>query len=213
MTCPQCSAIEEVFDRENAEKELKAYRKKGPQKVEKILIDALKDAGVDGRSLIDIGGGIGAVPMELLEAGVLSVTSVEASSSYIAASKAEFERKGLLGKARYLYGDFVGLASQVGEADIVTLVRSICCYPDYTALVALSSDRARGLYGLVYPRDTWWVRAAFRVFQPIYTLFSRNSFQFFVHSTDGVEAILQDRGFDRRFFRTSGIWQVAVYGR
>jgi magnesium-protoporphyrin O-methyltransferase len=213
LTCPQCDAIEEVFDRENAEKELRSYRGKGPQKVEKILIRALEEAVHGARSLLDIGGGIGAVPIAMLEAGVENATLVEASSSYIAASREEIDRRALGSRIRYIHGDFVELATQVGQADIVTLVRAICCYPDYESLVALSADRAREVYGLVYPRDVWWLRTVFRLGQPFFQLFSGTSFHFYVHPAQGVETILHQRGFSRRFYQTSGIWQVAVYGR
>ena len=47
MTCPQCRGLDKLFDDKTATKELKAYRKKGPSKTIRILIDALKAEGVE----------------------------------------------------------------------------------------------------------------------------------------------------------------------
>ncbi len=42
-------------------------------------------------------------------------------------------------------GDFVEVAGSIQPADIVTLDRVICCYPDVERLVGLSSQRATRL--------------------------------------------------------------------
>jgi hypothetical protein len=213
MPCPQCEAIEDVFDFESAEKERRAFLKKGPDKQEQLLITALVDAGVTGSRLIDIGGGVGAIPVSLLEAGAAEATSVEASTGYINSSKKVVQARDLTERVHYVHGDFVELGKDLEPADIVTLVRSVCCYPDMEALIGLSAGKARKLYGLVYPRDTWWLRSAFRIAEPFFQLFCRTSFQIFVHPTLEVERIIQSYGFIRRYYQTSGIWQVAVFSK
>jgi hypothetical protein len=40
------------------------------------------------------------------------------------------------------------------------LDRVVNVYPDWQRLIRLSAERGRRLYGLVYPRDTPFVRAA-----------------------------------------------------
>ncbi|MBI2966094.1 MAG: hypothetical protein HYY34_07815 [Chloroflexi bacterium] len=69
MNCCQCQGIEQVFNAKVAARELRAYRKKGPRKTTRLLIDALKAEGVDGLTLLDIGGSIGKIQHELLDAG------------------------------------------------------------------------------------------------------------------------------------------------
>ena len=60
-----------------------------------MLTDALRKAGVNGFSLIDIGGGVGAIQYRLLEQGISGVISVDASSGYIAVAQEEASRLGL----------------------------------------------------------------------------------------------------------------------
>ena len=79
MTCRQCKGIEKVFDEKEANRGLRKYRKNGPDKTTKILIDAIISRGVDGKTLLDIGGGVGAIQHELLKAGASKSIGVEAS--------------------------------------------------------------------------------------------------------------------------------------
>ena len=144
----------DFYNASKAASELRSYRNKGPIPSTRMLIDALKTEGVEGATVIDIGGGIGAVQHELLAAGAAHVTSVDASDAYIQTAREESERRGLSGRVTYHHGDFLELAETIPPADIVTLDRVINVYPDWKRLIHLSAARARRLYGLVYPRNT-----------------------------------------------------------
>lgn len=212
MACRQCQGLESLFDNKTATKELKVYRKKGPGKTTQLLIDALKAEGVDDLSLLDIGGGVGAIQHELMKAGASTVTNVDASSAYIAVAKDEAAQQGYIHRASYHFGDFVDLAPKHSLADIVTLDRSICCYPNVSALVGLSAQRARKLYGVVYPRDTWWLKMGVSIINFISKIFWKD-YRFFIHPTTTVENIISKNGLKRRFYQKTFFWQVAVYSR
>jgi 2-polyprenyl-3-methyl-5-hydroxy-6-metoxy-1,4-benzoquinol methylase len=210
MNCCQCQGIENLFDKKVATKELRQYRKKGPDKTTRMLIEALEVEGVDRMTLLDIGGGIGAIQHELLAAGVESATSVEASPAYIEAAKEETERQGRADLISYHYGNFVDLATDIGPADIVTLDRVICCYDDMKTLVGLSAARANKLYGVVFPRDTWWTKIGFTLIN-FGMRIKGSSFRSFIHSTEAIDELVGDNGLERRFYRKTAIWQVVVY--
>jgi len=212
MTCSQCVGIEKVFNEEYVTKELRDYRRKGPPKTTRWLIEALKNAGVQGLSLLDIGGGVGAIQHALIEAGVTQVTGVDASAAYIQATREEAERRGQAGRMTQKHGDFVDLSGELDTADIVTLDRVICCYDDMQKLVGASSNLAKRYYGVVYPRDKWYVKVAL-VFENLFMRLSRNPYRAFVHPTQDVEAIVKDNGFQPSFFRKTAAWQVVIYTR
>jgi hypothetical protein len=113
--------------------------------------------------LLDIGGGVGVIQYELLAAGLDHDTYVEASTAYFNAARTEAQQRGYSEQVSYHRGSFVELAQEIAPADIVTLDRVICCYPDMQKLVGLSAVLARKWYGLVYPRDTWWTRIGLMV--------------------------------------------------
>ena len=212
MNCCQCQGIEELFSAQLVSKELANYREKGPNKTTRFLIDALKEEGIQEVSLLDIGGGVGAIQHELLDAGAQNATDVDASQAYLKAAQEEARRRGMDERIRFQHGNFVDIASQIPSADIVTLDRVICCYPDMEKLVSLSVARARKLYGLVYPRDIWWVKIGMNIMNFIFRL-RKNPFQSFIHPTQAVEAIIKSSGFQPRFYRHTLVWQVVVFSR
>ncbi len=213
MSCCQCQGIEKQFGDKYVRRELKKYRKKGARKTTRLLVAALKSGEIAGAQVLDIGGGIGAIQHELLAAGASRAISVDAASAYVHAAQAEAERRGLAGRIDFRRGDFVALAPEIPPADIVTLDRVICCFDEMEALVGRSAERALKRYGVVYPRDAWWVKMGFNAINFFLKLF-RQEFRTFIHPTRAVEAIVRQKGLSERvYYRTAGIWQVAVFVR
>jgi magnesium-protoporphyrin O-methyltransferase len=211
MTCSQCLGIEREFDRRTAENDLRRYRRDGAGRSTRILVEALLASGVEGQTLLDIGGGVGAIQHALLGAGAVSATSVDASSAYLAAAQEEAARRGLAERIRALHGDFVTLAPTIAPADIVTLDRVICCYHDMRSLVDASAWRARRLYAIVYPRPSWWLRPAFRTMN-LWLRLRRSPFRVFLHQEAEIEAGVQRHGLQPRFKRSVGVWRVSLFG-
>ena len=212
MNCCQCQGIETEFDQKKVARKLESYRARGPDLTTRILIDALQAEGTHGMTLLDIGGGIGAISHELLKAGISSALEVEASTASLEAAKDEAVRQGHADRVRQRHGNFVDVAADISPADIVTLDRVICCYHDMQGLVSLSAARARKLYGVVYPRDMWWVKIGLAIENFFYRL-RQSPFRVFVYSTEAVEAIISSHGLKRCFSHKTLVWQVVVYAR
>jgi len=203
----------EGYDEKVAAAELRRYRKKGPNPWTRALLEALQAEGVQGTTLLDIGGGIGAIQHELLAVGVVSATSVDASSAYLAAAREESDRHGLSGRITYLHGDFVELAPSVPPADIVTLDRVLNVYPDWERLATLSAERARRLYGIVIPRNTPFVRMVISGINLMLRL-KRKRIRAAVVPIDAIDRVLEAMGFRRHSStRVGPAWQVAIYRR
>jgi SAM-dependent methyltransferase len=214
MDCctPGDSSFDRQFDAHHAAKHLRAYRQKGPVGTTRALIDALAAGGVDGQTVLDIGGGVGAVHHELLRSGAASAVVVDASRAYVSVAREEAERQGHADRVRYLAGDFVALADEVDPADLVALDRVICCYADMAALVGRSAALARRRYGLVYPRDSWLGRFGTAFMNAGFRL-SHSSFRTYIHRTAEVDAILAAHGLVKVLQRTTLVWQLALYER
>jgi magnesium-protoporphyrin O-methyltransferase len=212
MTCTQCQGIEELFSEEYVAKELKRYRKRGPDKTTRMLIDALKKEAVEGLTLLDIGGGLGAIQHEMLRAGVQTATDIEASRAFLTAAKEETARRGYAGRVDYQHGNFIDLAADIPPADIVTLDRVICCYPDMQQMVGLSVARAGKFYGLVYPRYEWWMKA-WNAIQNFFLHLSKSRFRTYLHHPQAVEDLVKGYGFKRRFYQRTFVWQVVLFVR
>ena len=213
MESCQCQGIEIKFDRKYVDKKLKKYREEGPKKTTIQLIDALRSEGIQGMSLLDIGGGVGDIQHGLLKSGVSHAIDAEGSTAYSEACQEEAEIQGHADKIKHIPGNFVDLADSIPEADIVTLDRVICCYDDMPKLVGLSAQKVKKYYGVVYPRDKWWVKLVNEIYYNFRNWLTGNPMRNYVYSTETVEAVIQKNGLERRFHRNMGAWQVVVFSR
>ena len=212
MDCCQCRGVERLFGRKAARSDLKRYRKKGPDRTTRMLIDAVAAEGVAHATVLDIGGGVGAIQHELLKAGAEAAISVDASTAYVSAAREEAERQGHADRVTSHHGDFVALAPTIPEAEVVTLDRVICCYHDMRQLVGLSAERARRVYGVVYPRDTWWMKAGWTLLNLAMAVV-RHPYRAFIHPSQAVDGLVRARGLSPRYSGKTAMWQVVVYGR
>jgi magnesium-protoporphyrin O-methyltransferase len=167
---------------------------------------------VEGLTLLDVGGGVGAVQVELLSAGARSAVDIDASRAYLAAAGEEAARRGFYDRVTYRHGNFVDLAGGLEDADIVTLDRVVCCYTDARALVELSARRARKILALVYPRDSWLTRFLNRCLNLLRKA-QRSEFRTFVHPRPLIEESARAGGLESRGRFLSGFWEVAVFAR
>ncbi|HUG29011.1 MAG TPA: methyltransferase domain-containing protein [Candidatus Limnocylindria bacterium] len=201
-----------TFSTKDADADLKRYLKQGPDRTTRALIDAIVAEGVEGATLLDIGGGIGAIQWELLASGVARSTTVDATEAYVAAARAEAERRGYGDRTTGRAGTFEEIASEIEPVDIVTLDRVVCCDPNLAGLLASAAGHARRMVGLVYPRGTWWNRLAGRVMNAFAWL-ARDHTRWHLHQPADIDRILTGAGFRRREIDRTFVWQVALYVR
>jgi magnesium-protoporphyrin O-methyltransferase len=214
MDCctPGDSPFDRQFDARHAARHLRAYREKGAVGLTRALVESLAEGGIGGQSVLEIGGGVGAVHHDLLRTGAATAVDVDASRAYVSVARAEAERQGHADRVRYVIGDFVTLADEIEPADLVALDRVVCCYRDMAALVGRSASLARRRYGLVYPRDSCLGRAGTLLLN-LELWLSGSPFRVFAHRTADVEAIVAAHGLVKRLGRTTLVWQLAVYER
>ncbi|MEE9207212.1 MAG: methyltransferase [Gemmatimonadota bacterium] len=212
MTCSHCEGANSFFGRRMARRELKKYRKAGPSVTTDLLVGALLDHGAESSSLLDIGGGIGAIQHAAGDWGAPFVTSVDASSAYLDAARLEASSQGYAGQVDYILGDFVEIAESVPGADVVTLDRVLCCYPDMPALVQKSAAKARRMYGLVYPRTNLLMRTALKILN-LFSWLTRNPFRAYAHDPASIARHVGEEGLRRVFVGGTMLWKVEVYSR
>ncbi len=201
-----------TFDSKAAEGDLKRYLVQGPDGTTRALIDAIVGEGIEGATLLDIGGGIGAIQLELLAAGASRATAVDATEAYIDVARAEAGRRGYAGRVTTLVGTFESLASEIEPADVVTLDRVVCCDPDLPGLLGAVVTHAQRMVGLVYPRETWWNRIGARVIA-VWGWLARDPTRWHLHRPAEIDAILRRAGFGSRDVDHSLIWHVVLYVR
>jgi SAM-dependent methyltransferase len=199
------------FSEKGAQRALRRYRKRGLDRLSAQIAAVVRERDVRGATVLEVGGGIGALEVELLEAGAERATNVELSPEYEAAAAELAREHGLEQRVDRRVGDFVG-EPDLGEADAVVMNRVVCCYPDYESLVGTAADRARHLLVFTFPRERPLVRAAFR-FMNLWLRLRRSDFRGFVHSPRAMLDVAQQRGLTPVVERRGTFWQLAALER
>lgn len=210
--CTQQQGLNQVFTPEHARAEAERYRQHGLEGFDRLLADAIARRGVRGATVLEVGGGIGGIQLELLKAGAAHTVDVDISRGYV---QAAHELAGVLGygdRAEHHALDFAREADGVDTADVVVMNRVICCYPDMPALVEPAARRARRVLALVFPRDTWWVRLGVRLLNAGLWLIRRD-FRGYAHPNAPIIALAGAGGLRPVQDRTRGPWRMVIFER
>ena len=212
MTCCHCDLADKEFGEKTARRDLARYRKRGPNACTRKLISAVRGHAITSVTLLDVGSGIGVLTHELLNGAVASATLVDESSAYQAAARDLAGENGTADRCTFVSGDFVEVQPALPGADLVTLDRVICCYPDVARLLGAVADTGASWCGLSYPRDRWYIRAAIAVLNSGLWI-RRSDFRVFVHPERHVLKLLEGRGFVLRSESGTFVWKIVLLER
>jgi magnesium-protoporphyrin O-methyltransferase len=113
---------------------------------------------------------------------------------------------------QFLLGDFARIADTMPDADVITLDRVVCCYPDAEALLRAAAARTRQLLAFSYPRDRWYMRRITSA-QNFLRRLRGNAFRTFLHSPRQMSAALECSGLVRVATQRTLLWVVDLYRR
>jgi 2-polyprenyl-3-methyl-5-hydroxy-6-metoxy-1,4-benzoquinol methylase len=212
VCCAGYCAAEAMFNRKRAERDLRRYRRRGANDTTRLMLAELRRWPLEGRRLLDVGGGIGVISKELAGSGLASATMVEASPAYLEVARREVGSQYGSRPAQFILGDFAMIAGTVPDADVVTLDRVVCCYPDPEALLGAAAARTRQALAFSYPRDRWYVRTLFVLLNFWLRLTGKN-FRGIVHAPDRMKAVLEAAGLARSAERETFVWMIDLYHR
>jgi SAM-dependent methyltransferase len=209
-SCCRPEAYGAVFSEKGARRALRRYRKRGLDRLSAQVAAVVRERDVLGATVLEVGGGIGALDVELLQAGA-ERANVELSPEYEQAAAELASERGVQQRIERRIGDFVA-ESDLPEADAVVMNRVVCCYPDYEALVGTAADHARRLLVFTFPRERRLVRAAFRLMN-LWLRLTRNDFRGFVHPAQAMLRVAEGRGMTPVLQREGAFWQLAALER
>lgn len=204
---PACctSDYRRFFNRKFADRDLRRYRRRGLTATERDLVELAGD--VLGASVLEAGGGIGALQLELLEAGAARTTNVELSAGYEDAA-----RELLAGRAvERRIGDFVD--EELAPHDVVLMHRVVCCYPDAEALVGAAATRAQRVLALTLPQQRRWIGWGFGAVN-LWLSVRGCGFRTYQHPFERVTAAAERGGLRLvRRVRRGLVWESAAFVR
>ena len=210
MGCCSHGGYERIFGASTAKRDLRRYRRRGLARDARTAVEFLRRVGVEGATVLEAGGGIGAVQVELLEAGAERTVNVELSREYEGAAAELLDERGLAGRAERRFGDFV--SADVEPADAVVMCRVVCCYPDYERLVGAAAGRARRALVFTHPPDGRLSDAVVLVGNLLLRLF-RQEFRLYAHPVASMRAVAAAHGLRHVETVRRPIWTAECFER
>jgi hypothetical protein len=212
---PRCcspSAYGEFFDEKLARRDAEGYRRSGLKGAGKRLVELITARGVDGADVLEVGGGIGALQLELLQRGAAHTTNAELSPAYEGEAVALLDERALTQRVDRRIVDIATDPDVVQPADVVLLHRVVCCYPDYERLLGTAARKARRLVAFSFPPDHVGTRAAIFVLN-LWPRVRGCDFRSYVHPEREMLAAVERNGFRVVSRERSGVWRIAVLER
>lgn len=201
-----------AFSERSARADAKRYRRKGLDPTSRRIVDYLKAQGVEGMSVLEVGGGIGAIQIELLKAGASRAVSVELTPTYEEVAQELLSESGVAGRVERKVMDFADAGGMVEGADLVVLNRVVCCYPDMPKLAAAAAAHATRMLVLSFPRSSWWTAAGLGAANLMFAL-TRREFHIFLHPPQQIIAVSEGQGMRAVHDDQGFLWTVAALRR
>jgi magnesium-protoporphyrin O-methyltransferase len=210
--CCDHDDYQSVFSGRFARRQSRRFRRRGLTPAAREIVDFATSQGIAGATVLEIGGGVGHLHVELLRRGAARVTNLEISEN------SEGEAARLLGAAvmsdrvtrRFL--DVAQAPEQVEPADVVVLHRVVCCYPDYAVLLRVAAGHARKTLVYSHPAANLVNRAQFGA-ENLYRRLTRNDFRAFIHPPEQMLRAAESDGMSVAYRRHERDWDVVGLAR
>lgn len=202
-SCCRGNVCEQVFTSKVARRDLRRYRSKGLNKIERRMLQAASRGGVEGARVLEIGGGIGTLQTELLAAGADTGEIIEVTSSYEPYARELAAANGLTGRTTFRILDLLEEPDQVAPADVVLLNGVLCCSPDGLELATAAAKLTRGTIVFSYARRTLMARLFLGVGNLMLRLTGR-TYQVHLRRTENIVAAAEAGG--PRLFESGHTW-------
>ena len=188
------------------------YRKRGLDKTAARMVAYLVERGIDGASVLEIGGGVGDIQLELLGKGASRTTNLELVDAYDTDATDLAETAGMRDRMTRRQVDIAATPDKVEAHDIVVLHRVVCCYPDYERLLTAAADHAKRLLVFSHPPRNWVTRTFTRL-QRVGFRLTGKSFQTFAHPPTAMVHVAEGRGMRTEYTHRGPVWQVVGLAR
>jgi 2-polyprenyl-3-methyl-5-hydroxy-6-metoxy-1,4-benzoquinol methylase len=211
-SCCDPQSYDDFFTPRLARRAARRYRNKGLDRTARRMVAFLEQRGIEGATVLEVGGGVGELQIELLKRGAASAVNLELSSAYDEEATRLLREAGFEAAAERRLHDIAAHPEGVEPADVVVLHRVVCCYPDYERLLGAAADHARSLLVFSYPPRNGISRLLLGA-QNLFFKLRGKGFRTFAHPPNRMLGVLERRGLRRAYAHHPVVWQIAGFER
>jgi magnesium-protoporphyrin O-methyltransferase len=210
--CCEPRGYDQAFDPGRARRSAGRYRSRGLSRTARRIVELVAEQGIEGATVLEIGGGIGDLHVELLERGAARATNLELSPAYEEEALRLLAERGLAGRVERRQHDIAVDPDAVEPADVVILNRVVCCYPDYRRLLSAAADHARRQLVFSHPPRNLLSRGLLGG-ENLSNRIMRCDFRAFAHPPEAMLAVLAEHGLRPTTPTVGRVWQVEAVAR
>lgn len=201
-----------MFNDRFARRMANRYRKKGLDKTARRMVELIAANGIDGATVLEVGGGVGEIQIELLKRGASRVTNLELSEAYEVQAQQLLTDAGLTDRVHRRIVDIAASPLEVEPADVVVLHRVVCCYPDYAKLLGAVADHARRQVVFSHPPRNLVSRVVIGAQNVMFRL-RGGEFRVFAHPPAAMFGVLASSGMRPGTVDRTIAWHVSTAER
>lgn len=207
--CCYPEEYEKMFTSREARRSARRYMKRGLSGTERQLAEAVAETGIGESSVLDVGGGVGALAADLVRKGASRAVVVELSPSWESAAANLVDSLELDGLIDRRLGDAVEMAEDLEPVDVVVAHRVVCCYPEWRGLIGTMISKGGRVIGLTLPVYRWNTRMVNKLVNGMLTLI-RRQFRTYIHPVSDILAEAAASGFHPVSSHKGMVWQTVV---
>jgi 16S rRNA G966 N2-methylase RsmD len=205
--CCDRTGYQTVFSDRFARRVARMYCRRGLDRTQRRLVTFLTERGIEHASVLEIGGGVGEIQIELLSRGARKATNLEISRNYEPEAAALLERFGMVDRVQRRFVDIATAPNAVEPADVVVLHRVVCCYPDYERLLSAAAGHAKRLLVYSHPPRNSLIRMIISCENLLHRL-RGSDFRAFVHPPTAMIKTAEAQGMSVRYRHRGVSWHV-----
>jgi len=205
--CCDRTGYQTVFSDRFARRVARMYCRRGLDRTQRRLVTFLTERGIEHASVLEIGGGVGEIQIELLPRGARKATNLEISRNYEPEAEALLERFGMVDRVQRRFVDIATSPNAVEPADVVVLHRVVCCYPDYERLLSAAAGHAKRLLVYSHPPRNSLIRMIISCENLLHRL-RGSDFRAFVHPPAAMIKTAEAQGMSVSYRHRGVLWRV-----
>ncbi len=210
--CCDHDDYQSVFSGRFARRQSRRYQRRGLTPAAQGIVGFATSQGITGATVLEIGGGVGHLQVELLRRGASHVTNLEISENYEVEAARLLDKAGMTNRVTRRFLDIAQASDEVEPADVVVLHRVVCCYPDYARLLKAAAGHARKTLVYSHPAANGINRVQFGA-ENIYRWLTRSDFRTFIHPPEGMVHAAESAGLAVTYRHHAWDWDVVGLSR
>lgn len=205
--CCDPRGYNKMFSQRYARRTAARYRRRGLGRAAEAIVSFLTERGIEGATVLEVGGGVGYLHIDLLRRGAAKATNLEIPTNYESEAARLLAHFSLANRVERRILDIARTPDAVDPADIVVMHQVVCCYPDYERLIGAAASKANRYLVFSHPPRNTVLKALVHL-DNTPRMFRGDAFRAFAHPPAAMVDVAVASGLRQTYGWRGLVWRV-----